>query len=269
MPKVGVIGHGRVGADTARFLARAHEAAVYDPAQPGHADPGVLAGCVAAFVCVPTPALPDGGCDVSAVEAALRLPPAGALAVVRSTVPPDGAARLRILCGRRVVFWPETLAGESAYPTPHGWDRDAGASPHFVIGGDPADTAEVVRLLLPCGGPHKRYIQTAAELACLSKYLTNAFGALKVAFCYELAEACRAAGIDWHAARELWLLDPRIGPDWTAVFDANTVPYGGKCLPKDIAALLAWCRQAGHDAGLLAAAVGANERLGRLREGRR
>lgn len=265
MAKVAVIGHGRVGADTARFLARAHQVAVYDTGQRGHADPGVLRGCVAAFVCVPTPPGPEGWCDVSAVTSALASSPA-TLNVVRSTVPPG---RVVASPARRVVFWPETLASESAYPTPHGWDRDVSAAPHFVIGGDPADTAEVVRLLLPCGGPHKRYVQTSAELACLAKYLTNAFGALKVAFCYEMAEACRAAGIDWHAARELWLLDPRIGPDWTAVFDANTTPYGGKCLPKDIAALLAWCRQAGHDAGLLASVMRANERLGLLREGRR
>jgi UDPglucose 6-dehydrogenase len=202
--------------------------------------------------------LQSGRCNLSLVLRAVSDLPRGVLPVVRSTVPPGEITA-------RHVMWPETLASESAYPTPHGFDRDVSESPHFILGGAPADTAEVVGLLLPCGGPHKRYVQTSAELACLGKYLVNAFGAMKVAFCYEMAEACRAAGLDWHAARELLLLDPRIGPDWTAVFPGNKEPYSGKCLPKDIAALAAWCGQAGHDAGLLRAVIEANGRLGRLR----
>jgi UDP-glucose 6-dehydrogenase len=252
MAKVAVIGHGRVGADTARFLRRAHEVAVYDPLQREHERATVVDGCVAAFLCVPTPPLGGGSgrCDTIIVRGTVGwladyYPQC--LAVVRSTVPPGEVTA-------RHVMWPETLASESAYPTPHGFDRDV-----------PADTQQVVDLLLPCGGPHKRYVQATAELACLAKYLVNAFGAMKVAFCYEMEAACRAAGLDWHAARELLLLDPRIGPDWTAVFPGNKEPYSGKCLPKDIAALAAWCGQAGHDAGLLRAVIEANGRLGELR----
>ena len=57
-------------------------------------------------------------------------------------------------------------------------------------------------------------------------------------------------GIDWNAAREAWLLDPRIHPMHTAVF-RDSRGFGGKCLPKDLNAMISFAKDYGVDPILL------------------
>jgi UDP-glucose 6-dehydrogenase len=87
--------------------------------------------------------------------------------------------------------------------------------------------------------------------------MENSFLALKVTFCNEIYDIAQAVGVDYNELRELWLLDPRIGRSHTFVMpDARG--FGGKCLPKDMAALVHLAAEQGCTPTLLRATIEAN-----------
>jgi UDPglucose 6-dehydrogenase len=92
------------------------------------------------------------------------------------------------------------------------------------------------------------------------KYMENSFLATKVAFVNEFYEICRSFGADWHAVREGWLLDPRIGRSHSAVFTANR-GFDGKCLPKDVNAIVRAASEVGYRPALLAEVLASNARF--------
>ena len=65
--------------------------------------------------------------------------------------------------------------------------------------------------------------------------------------------------------RELWLLDPRVNKMHTAVFTENNKPFGGKCFPKDISALVKFAQKNGYEAKFLEEVIRSNERVGKIR----
>ena len=101
---------------------------------------------------------------------------------------------------------------------------------------------------------------TTAEAAELCKYMENTFLALKVTFCNEFFEIAGRLDVDYEELRELWLLDPRIGKSHTFVFPDQR-GYGGRCLPKDLQAIITLADRVGYDATLLREVVRANERM--------
>lgn len=83
---------------------------------------------------------------------------------------------------------------------------------------------------------------------------------MKVTFANEMYEICRALGVDYWKAREGWALDGRVEKMHSAVFkDARG--YSGKCLPKDIQALIVSARAAGYEAELLEEIVRSNKKF--------
>ena len=60
-------------------------------------------------------------------------------------------------------------------------------------------------------------------------------------------------------AREAWLMDPRIDDSHTQVYPFNQ-GYGGKCLPKDTAAIIYQGDKVGVNMSLLKAVEEANAR---------
>jgi UDP-glucose 6-dehydrogenase len=99
--------------------------------------------------------------------------------------------------------------------------------------------------------------QTDARTAELTKYMENAFLATKVAFCNQFYDLAGAMGVDYNELRELWLMDPRIGRSHTWVYPDDR-GFGGKCLPKDLAAIIAASEAYGADTELLKAVQRAN-----------
>lgn len=274
--KIGIVGFGHVGKAMARFFDKHYEVVVHDTALN---PPGVLsewgstarltdrAGineCDLAVICVPTPMLDGGMCDTSIVEEVVGWIDTP-LILLKSTVSPGTTERLMDRFEKRVVFSPE-YCGESSYWTPYAFHRDIVETPFFIFGGHSQDTTEAVDFFLPVAGPVKKYVQTDPWNAELAKYMENSFYALKIAFCYEFSEIAKAMGMDFNEVRELWLLDPRINPMHTAVFAGNKKPFGGKCLPKDVAGIIEKAESAGYDPQLLKEVLATNERIGKLRE---
>lgn len=254
--KVAVIGHGYVGQAIERFFRRRYEVIVSDPAKGLCCD---TSAADVAVVCVPTPANKDGSCDTAIVEDVVRQTDAP-LIVIKSTVAPGTTERLKKDTGKRLVFSPEYL-GESAYYTAPEYPHPTDLEKHrfFVFGGDPADTSACVDLFVPVVGPHAFFYQVDATTAELVKYWENTWGAMKVAFCNEMALICERFGVDYWKAREGWALDSRVEKMHTAVFK-QARGFGGKCFPKDVAALHAAAKQAGHDSPVLEAILTANDR---------
>ncbi|GIW68419.1 MAG: hypothetical protein KatS3mg099_367 [Candidatus Parcubacteria bacterium] len=274
-PVVGVVGYGYVGKAVARFFAERFAVAVYDPyvrALPPETPQGVrkvvslrgLKDAVVSVVCVPTPEGKDGAADVRIVEEVVRALPTS-LIVIKSTVPPGTTRRLREETGKRLVFSPEYIGegkytvfseGERAYPHP----TDMRQHRFHIFGGEREDTRRAIAVWQKVAGPQVRYFQTDSTTAELVKYAENSYLALKVAFCNQLYDLAQALGVDYHELRELWLQDGRIEPAHTLVFPDDR-GFGGKCLPKDTAAILAVAREAGVDLSVLEAVVTYNKKL--------
>lgn len=102
MTKIGIVGYGHVGkAIHALFPI----ASVYDePMEIG--SKSEVNACEVAFICVPTPSLPDGQCDTSIVEEVISWLGATVI-VIRSTVPVGFTDAMKERTGKRIVFQPE------------------------------------------------------------------------------------------------------------------------------------------------------------------
>jgi UDPglucose 6-dehydrogenase len=263
--KIGIVGYGVVGKALGRLFG--YEAGkagveVYDKHLAGFNDPthrAAIQSCDLVFVAVPTPEKADGGCDVAAVEEVVAwvLPPL----CLKSTVPPGTVDRLVEQTGKRICFSPEYV-GETPW---HPWK---GIESHgFVIVGGARPLCElVVRAYQGVLGPLARYAMTDAKAAELCKYMANTFLATKVAFVNQFYDLAEGLGVSFEALRELWLLDERVGRSHTIVTEERG--YRGRCLPKDITAIIAAARPVGG-APLLEAVDRYNDEVCRRADERR
>jgi len=209
--------------------------------------------CDFAFVAVPTNARLDGSCDTSIVESVIDWLDS-AVIVLRSTVVPGTTALLKARSGKRIVFQPE-FSGESA---DHAFG-DARRLAWIVLGGDRHDTNAVADLYKRARNAELAIHQTDSTTAELTKYMDNCYLALKVTFCNEFHDLSQLFGVDYNELRELWLLDPRVGRSHTFVLPEDR-GFGGKCLPKDVSALVSAALTAGFQPQLLTAMLAANVR---------
>lgn len=199
-----------------------------------------------AFICVPTPSSHRGKCDISNVDKVVEMVNAN-LIIIRSTVKPGTTYELAFKYRKRLVFMPEYI-GESEYKNPI--MKTEGDMPFFIFGGDVGPTQQAVDLFQPIFGPLVKYIQCSFSEAELAKYFENTFFAVKVGLVNEFADISKAHGVDWDVVRELWLLDPRINRMHTSVFK-NKRGFSGKCLPKDLKAIIHSSKELGYKPEIL------------------
>lgn len=248
---IAIIGAGAVGRSMRLHFP---DAVLYDEPL-GLGSRAAVNRCRFAFVCVPTPSMPDGACDTSIVEDVVEWLESEII-VVRSTVAPGTTERLAMATGKRVVFQPEYGPGESP-DHPYADVRDIG---WMILGGPREWTAPVHDLYQRVVRSEVVIQQTDATTAELAKYMENAFLAAKVLFCNEFYDIAQSMGVDYRELRELWLLDPRMGRSHTWVFPDDR-GFGGKCLPKDLDAIVQSALAAGVTPSMLAAVAEANREL--------
>ena len=239
-PAIGVVGCGFVGQSLLRLFG---ECPVYDPAKE-QTDREAINRCRFAFVCVPTPTGPHGECDTRLVEESVGWLGSD-LIVIRSTVAPGTTDRLRRETGKRIVFQPEYIGETVAHPL-----LDHQMQNFAVLGGPIEDTSPVADLYKRFFHASLRFYFTTALTAELAKYMENAFYAVKVTFCNEFFDIARRFGVDYNELREVWLADPRISRDHTFVYPDDR-GFGGKCLPKDVSAIIAASTHRGFTPALL------------------
>ncbi len=240
--KIGIVGHGVVGSGMARFFSRnpRHEVITYDKYQPllNSAEQKCrLNTSELVFVAVPTPTATDGlSCDTSCVEECLEwiYPPV----CLRSTVIPGTVDRLAAQTGKAISFSPEYLGEQKDHP----WHEE-GACGFLIVGGPPALCDLVISAFDDFPGNNMRFYRTTARTAELCKYMENCFLATKVAFVNQFYDIAAAFGVDFAELRDLWLADPRVGTSHSSVTEQRG--FRGRCLPKDISALVAEMRSIG------------------------
>jgi UDPglucose 6-dehydrogenase len=245
--KIAIIGFGIVGRNMAKIFP---EAEIIDTNMPGTYPSHTPSWVDLAFICVPTPMLPDGSCDISIVATAIMENRAGVFCV-KSTVPPGTIDRLAIETGENIVFSPE-FYGETQHA--NGVDYD-----FVIIGGNRAGSdivAEAFKAKMPASF---RIMKADAKTCELVKYAENSFLAMKVTFMNEFYRLSEKLEIDIDIFRELLLYDPRIGRSHTFVYREHPW-YESKCFGKDLPGILKAAESIGVDMPLLASVVETNKK---------
>lgn len=233
------------------------------------------------FICVGTPPRPDGGAELSQVEAVARTIAANLngykLIVEKSTTPVRTAERVRQTVARYqnghydfdIAVNPEFLQeGHAVHDVLHpdrvvlGVDTDRARELLSAIYAPLLDRIPPATACDECarrgaGGTRVgRLLVTGPTTAELIKHSANAFLAMKISFINMVAELCETTGADVEQVARGIGLDPRIGPR----FLQAGLGYGGSCLPKDVQAFIRIAEEHRVDFGLLKEVTAVNRR---------
>lgn len=180
-----------------------------------------------AFICTDTPYNEKGVCDLSQVEAAIQETNAD-IYVIKSTVLPNTTKKLAVKYMKNIVFSPEYYGG-----TQHcnNFDFD-----FTILGGNKKHSKKVIQALQNVYDARHRFYMTDSTTAELTKYMENSFLATKVAFCCQFFDIANNLGVNYEELRELFVLDPRVNPSHTFVYEEHPY-YSTHCLNKDVPAI--------------------------------
>jgi len=208
------------------------------------------------FVCVPTPYLKDGkGFDLSYVEETLSWFEGEKVVVLKSTVLPGTTEMLQQKYPQhKFLMNPEFLSEATSDEDMHNPDRQ-------IIGytEKSKDVAQDILDILPKAPYEKIITATEAEIV---KYFNNTFNAIKVIFANQMYDLCQILNINYDNIKEVAAKSKFIKTkDHLDVWHKNFRGYGGKCLPKDIKALIRLAEEKGVDLRLHKTAEEINNKL--------
>jgi UDPglucose 6-dehydrogenase len=123
-----------------------------------------------------------------------------------------------------------------------------------VVGGENQSAIATVASLYTPFTPAERIFRMDLASAALVKYAANAMLATRISFMNELANLAEQLGADIAEVQRGIGADPRIGSSYLQ----PGMGYGGSCLPKDVASLIAVGEAAGATMGVIRAAAEAN-----------
>lgn len=215
-----------------------------------------------AFVCVPTPALPNGDVDVSAVRDVLKqleqtdntFP-----VVLKSTITPGHLEQfVNHYPNVRIVYNPEFLTEANSL-------EDFINPSMQILGGNREDCNFVEY----CYEKHSQVkvspvYKTDIVTASLIKYAINTWLATKVVFMNQLHTLHGSSGAEtsWDEFVSMLATDKRVGNSHLQVPGPDgTFGFGGKCFPKDSEGFLSYAKQLGIDLSVLEEAVKANKKI--------
>lgn len=246
---IAIIGLGYVGTAMNKLFP---DAVVYDePKCIGTRDD--VNACDIAFVCVPTPENEDGSCDTRIVEEVISWLETATI-VLRSTVPVGFTDSMTEKYNKHIVFQPEYCGETADHPY-----VDLSRRSWITLGGKQPYIDKVIEAYQQVYSSDVRIKIVDSRTAELAKYMENCYLAAKVIFCNEFYDIAQKMGISYNELRETWLMDERMGRSHTFVYPEKR-GYDGKCLPKDVNALLSQVDDLGIDATLMKAVKDKNER---------
>ena len=257
-PKIGVVGIGMVGKETVRYFGeqgyvRGRDLFCYDSDQKKGFNDKVEDAHVI-FVCVPTPPLKDGSCDISIVEGVVaKYHSPSRVLIIKSTIEPGTVARLQKKYKSPLLFNPEFLTESRAWGDFVRPDRQ--------IVGHTAKSMEfastVLNMLPPAyfSSPGTLgtydFVRMSSSEAEMGKYASNVFGAMKVTYSNILADFSKALEVahkrdgirlpvNYENVRKMVAHDRRIGDAWMDVAHGSYRGFGGYCFPKDVNAFISF-----------------------------
>ncbi len=183
-----------------------------------------------AFICVDTPIIEKGLLDTSTIMKSIRkFESVVDTFVIKSTVP---VGFTKCLNNKNVLFSPE-FSGTTCH---------SNLTMNFVIisyfDKEQISLCDKVAQLYTRNNPGSfKIIYADSTEAEMAKFMENSYFALKVTFCNDFARACKAVGANYNNVRNMFLLDPRIEPSHTFVYDDQPY-YDSHCLNKDVASIV-------------------------------
>lgn len=254
--KIAIIGTGHVGKAMYDFFSDHADIITYDIGKDATYPKKAVDSCDAVLICVSTPMMDDGSCDISNVESAISKIDNDHI-LIKSTVAPGTTQYLSKKYNKNICFSPEYI-GESTYN--NNIYRTMKDVPFLIIGGEHSEVMHFFELFERVLGPQATYYECDSIDAELIKYMENSFLATKVTFVNEFYEIAKAFDANWHRVREGWLLDERIGRPFTTVFKDKR-GFSGKCLPKDTNAIAVAARKAGYEPDFISEVISTNDRI--------
>jgi len=253
--KIGIIGVGMVGGALKRYFEnKGTVPLIYDKGQNlGSMDQVNQADII--FICVPTPfKKEEQGFDLSYVKESCSNIKGEKIIVIKSTVVPGTTENFqKEYPHHKFLFNPEFLTELTA-------DHDMIYPDRQIVGytKESYNAAGDLMMLLPLA--HFERIMPATE-AELVKYFGNTWFAIKVAFANQMYDLCQKIGANYDTIMEASSADKRIGRTHLEVWHKGYRGYGGKCLPKDIRALIQYAKLNGVDLILHKTAEDINNKL--------
>ena len=153
----------------------------------------------------------------------------------------------------KFLFNPEFLTELTA-------DQDMNYPDRQIIGytKQSYNVSKDVMHILPLAPYEKIMPSDEAELV---KYYGNNWFAVKVIFANQMYDLCQKLGVNYDRIMEATSVDKRIGPSHLTVVHKGYRGYGGKCIPKDIRAMIQFADKNGIDMSLLKEAEKVNNEL--------
>ena len=180
-----------------------------------------------AFICVDTPISDDCLCDLTEVKKAIEENTAE-IYVIKSTILPHTTEKLIEQTGKRIIFSPEYYGA-----TQHCNNFEFGFT---ILGGEKEDCQKIIQVLQQVYDGRHTFRVVNSTTAELAKYMENSWLATKVSFCTQFYQIAKKNDVNYEELRELFILDPRVNPSHTFVYDEH--PYwSSHCLDKDVNAI--------------------------------
>ncbi len=279
MKRISIIGSGWVGTAIGKGLAELGNEVIFhdivDKDLPNFTKDinYAIENSDVSFICVPTPTTSDG-IDLSYIkEASKDIGKALAnkngyhLVVVKSTVVPGTTEEVVVpilgeYSGKSVrggeigvCMNPEFLTEiANSWTDENSYKKDFFTEDRIVIGEYDKKSGDILEeLYKPLDKPIFRMDLRTAELI---KYASNCMLATKISYWNEIFLICKGLGVNSQVVADIVGLDPRIGKYGTVHGKA----FGGKCLPKDLKAFIAFAQKY-REPGLLKAVDEINEEM--------
>lgn len=246
-----IAGYGFVGkAHEILFKDYRREIVIHDPPKDKVADFGNTSAVV---ICVPTPQLESGACDMSAVYDVVSQCSKDTPILIKSTISLQGWYYLKeTFPDHKLCFSPEFLRAMNYLNDIKNFDN-------VILSGDTdywrdqysMNWAATVKINI-----------VSPEEAIAIKYFRNAYLATKVSFFNEIYDFCQTYDIDFDQVRGGVGADERIGNSHTFVMPEEGLRgWGGMCFPKDTSALLKMAAEKNINLNTLNAAVDYNRQI--------
>lgn len=196
------------------------------------------------FICVGTPNDQNGEQDLkdlmsllTQIGQAITQKKATYTIVVRSTILPGTTSNLLIPLldkvtgskagqGYDILFHPEFLREGSAI-------SDFNNPSRIIVGSNFCHRKELLRKIYQ--KVDTKWIETSFEIAEFSKYVDNAFHALKITFANEIGQISQLLEVDSRDVLQILCADPVL--NISSKYLKPGFAFGGSCLPKDLDAL--------------------------------
>ena len=255
--KIGIFGVGMVGGSLKRYFEKQEnvELFLYDKKGLGSLEELNKADYI--YVCLPTPYTPGKGCDTSIIEDGIKDLLGEKVLIIKSTAIPGTTQKLQDKFPQhKFLFNPEFLTEATA-------DYDMFNPDRQIIGCTKQSFSLAKEILsqLPLA-PYEDIVP--ARVAEMVKYANNTWFAVKVAMNNELYDLAKKVGFseeEWESVVSGIAVDKRVGRTHLTIMHKDKRGYFGKCLPKDIKALLEFAKDAGVDMPVREATNKYNDKL--------